>query len=563
MFQKDQDPESQRNLLLAIALSLAVFIGWHLFYVSPRLAAEAERKKAEIAANQARNQAPGAPGTVQGSTPSGTTAPGQSPTGGQAPAGQVATRDAVIAQGPRHAIDTPSLKGSINLRGGRIDDLVLKTYREAVSPTSPNVVLLSPGGSKDAYFTDFTWIPATGSTFAVPGRDTVWTASGGTALTPKTPVTLTWDNGQGLIFKRTISVDDRFLFTVKDEVENKGSAPVALQHFARIFRLGTPKVEGWFILHEGMISVTGEKGLNEVTYADLAKDAETAQKAKKGDEGVRSFTAATGGWVGITDKYWATAIVPDQKAKYDSRLVGFKKTAQQDEGHQADLLGGMVTIAPGTTGSNQVLVYAGAKEVKAIDSYMAQHNIALFDRLVDWGWFFWITKPLFKIIDWLYGLLGNFGLAILAVTVLVKAAFFPLANKSYESMAKMKKLQPELERIRDLHKDDPMKQRTEMMELYKREKINPAAGCLPILLQIPVFFALYKVLFVTIDMRHAPFFGWIKDLSAADPTSIFNLFGLLPFSVPEFFQVGVWPILMGITMWIQMQLNPQQPDPIQ
>lgn len=561
MFQKDQDPQDQRNLFLAIALSLAVFLGWQYFYVSPRMAAEAERKKVEIAANQARGIAPGAP--AQGSTPQGTAAPGQPPIAGQAAGAQVVKREAVIAQGSRHPIETPNLKGSIGLKGGRIDDLVLVRYRETIKPTSPNVVLLSPGGGENAYFADFVWIPAAGATTPVPGRDTLWTSTSSAPLAPGKPVTLTWDNGQSLLFKRTITVDDRFLFTVKDEVENKSANPVALQPFARIFRLGTPKVEGWFILHEGMLSVTGGDGLREVTYADLAKDAEAAQKAKKGDEGVRSSNAATGGWVGITDKYWATALIPDQTAKYDSRLVGFKKTLAQEEGHQADILGGMQTIAPGTSGTHQVHMFAGAKEVKVIDSYQEALNVTLLDRIVDWGWFFYITKPLFKLIDWLYGVLGNFGLAILAVTVVVKGLFFPLASKSYESMAKMKKLQPDLERLKELHKDDPVKQRTEMMEIYKRQKINPAAGCLPILLQIPVFFALYKVLFVTIDMRHAPFFGWIKDLSAPDPTSLFNLFGLLPFAVPDFLQVGIWPIIMGATMWIQMQLNPQQPDPIQ
>jgi YidC/Oxa1 family membrane protein insertase len=393
---------------------------------------------------------------------------------------------------------------------------------------------------------------APGTTVKVPTSETVWRQEGGNKLTPQTPVNLTWDNGEGLVFRRTITIDNDYMFKVADEVRNAGSAPATLYPYARVYRYGTPPTQGFYILHEGPIGVFGELGLKEPTYADVQKDG-----------GSLKFEKAVNGWVGITDKYWAAALVPPATAPFTGNLTGIKKTAAQSEAYQTDYLLDGITVAPGATAQTSGHLFAGAKEVHVIDGYRDALGIKQFDLLVDWGWFYFITKPLFKLMSWLTQLLGNYGLAILATTVIVKLAFFPLANKSYASMAKMKKLQPEMEKIREAHKDDKVRQQQEMMELYKKQQINPAAGCLPVLLQIPVFFALYKVLFVTIDMRHAPFFGWIKDLSAPDPTSIFNLFGLLPFITPDFLTVGAWPIIMGITMFIQMQLNPQQPDPLQ
>jgi YidC/Oxa1 family membrane protein insertase len=553
-----QDPESQRNLVLAIALSLGVLLGWQFFYAGPRAKIEQEQRQAELARQKQLNPAatPGQPGQ-----PAAPTAPGVS-TAPVVAAPASIPRDTALKATPRAAIQTSSLKGSINLRGGMVDDLSMMNYRDTIKADSPNVVLFAPAGTAAPYFTEFGWIAMPGSGAKVPNADTVWQGSG--TLSAQTPLTLTHDNGQGLVFKRTFSVDEKYMFTVKDEVENKSGRETALVPYGRIYRFGTPKTEGWAILHEGPIGWIGAEALQEIQYADLTKEAEKNLKDRKVNEGGKVFKPATGGWLGFTDKYWAAALIPAQDKVFDAKFEAMSKVAGQSEIYWANAQTAPVVIANGATGSSEVRLFAGAKQPKQINAYNDDptNKITRFDLMVDWGMFHFITKPLFWLIDKLYGMLGNFGLAILAVTVLVKAAFFPLQNKSYESMAKMKKLQPEMERIRGQITDRTEQQKA-LMELYKKEKINPAAGCLPVLLQIPVFFALYKVLFVTIDMRHAPFYGWIKDLSAADPTSIFNLFGLLPFGVPEFLQVGVWPLIMGATMWFQMQLNPQQPDPLQ
>jgi YidC/Oxa1 family membrane protein insertase len=417
-----------------------------------------------------------------------------------------------------------------------------------VAPDSPNVVLFSPSGAPAPYYAEYGWVGGAGSTQPLPGSDSLWRLEKGSELTPSSPLSLVWDNGQGLIFRRTIAVDDNYLLTVTDAVENKTGAEVSLHPYALISRHGLPHTQGFYILHEGPIGVMGEEGLKELHYADLLKDS-----------GTKTFKA-TAGWIGITDKYWAAALIPDQKVAYTANFRGIKGAKDR---FQTDLLLNPIAIAPGATATTTSNLFAGAKQVTLIEAYKEKLQAKQFDLLIDWGWFYFITKPLFKLLHWLSQILGNYGLAILATTVLVKLAFFPLANKSYESMAKMKKLQPEMEKLRERFKDDRVKQQQELMTLYKNQKINPMSGCLPIVLQIPVFFALYKVLFVTIDMRHAPFFGWIKDLSAPDPTSVFNLFGLLPYQVPEFLHIGAWPLIMGATMWVQMQLNPQQPDPVQ
>ncbi len=562
-----QHDDNQKNLLLAIVLSIGVLLLWQFYYAGPKMQQERERvaRQQQEQTQQAPGAgapAPGQPGTAPGSAP--VAAPGTTPgapsavPGATAPAGAVHTRETVIKSSPRITIATPSLNGSISLKGGRIDDLVLAKYREQVEPTSPNVILFSPADAPNAYFAEHGWVAAGGSTAKLPGRDTMWTAETSGPLSSANPVRLTWDNGEGLTFRRTISVDNDYMFTVRDEVENKSQTSQSLFPYARVYRVGTPKLEGFLILHEGLIGVVGEQGLQEIKYADVLKDG-----------GSKTIEKATGGWLGITDKYWAAAVIPSQTSEYRASFLGIQGTPGQREAFQTDYLAAAVTVAPGAAAATEGHLFAGAKEVYTINGYEESLKIKRFDLLVDWGWFHFITKPLFKLIHFLagwfasLGLTANFGLAILATTVLVKAVFFPLANKSYESMAKMKKLQPEMEKLRERYADDRTKQQQELMGLYKKEKINPLAGCLPILLQIPVFFALYKVLFVTIDMRHAPFYGWIKDLSAPDPTSLFNLFGLLPYAVPQFLHVGIWPIIMGITMWVQMQLNPQQPDPIQ
>ena len=544
-----------RNTILAVILSGLVLIAWQYWYNIPQM----EKQRA---AQQAQQQTgPAAPGTTPGTTPPAATTPAApaqkadgAPTTPAATTAPAQSRESAIAASPRVKIDTPNVSGSISLTGARIDDVALVKYRETVDPKSPAIVLFSPSGTKEPFYAEFGFVPAAGSTIRMPDRDTVWTQDGANALTPSTPVTLSWSNGQGLTFKRTISIDDKYLFTVKDEVSNVGDSPVTLYPFGLISRHGTPPVSGYYILHEGLIGVLGEQGLQEYGY-------------KKMDDAKVVEFKVTNAWLGITDKYWAATLLPSPKAslqaRYSSNLVGSLRT------YQTDYLLDPMTVAIGGTASTTTSLFAGAKESATVDAYDKQLQLNKFDRLIDWGWFYFITKPMFWLIDWFFHIVGNFGVAILLVTVLVKAVFFPLANKSYASMAKMKAVQPQLLALKEKYPDDKMKQQQEMMEIYKKEKINPVAGCLPILIQVPVFFSLYKVLFVTIEMRHAPFFGWIKDLSAPDPTNLFNLFGLLPFDpthVPVFgtyLVLGAWPIIMGITMWFQMKLNPTPPDPTQ
>ncbi len=555
-----QDPGDQKNLLMAILLSVAVMLAWQFFYASPKIKEEQERRQA-IAAEQAKKQQnPGSGAApVGGSAPAapsaapGGAAPSVGSAGGSAPVVASVSRDAALKRDARLPIQTTAITGSINLKGGRIDDIKLNRYREEFPATSPNVILFSPAYAPKPYFAEHGWVVGPGTDTKVPSRDTVWkVANSQTTLGHSEPVTLVWDNGEGVIFKRTISVDENYLFEISQTVENNSGKPLTLRPYGRIYRLGTPDIEGFFIQHEGMIGFLGEKKLQEIDYSEALEDG-----------GGKTFNE-TGGWLGFTDKYWAAALVPEQTKPFiGSMRATQKKTEKQREAFQSDYLMPEVTIAPSASQTVKSHLFVGAKKVDLINKYESEQRILEFNYLIDWGWFYFITKPLYQLIIWFYDILGNFGLAILAVTVVVKAAFFWFANKSYESMAKMKKLQPELERIRERYKDDKMAQQKEMMELYKKEKINPLVGCLPMLVQIPVFFALYKVLFVAIEMRHAPFYGWIQDLSAKDPTSLFNLFGLLPYSVPDFLVIGIWPLIMGVTMWLQMQLNPQQPDPIQ
>jgi YidC/Oxa1 family membrane protein insertase len=544
-----------RNTILAVILSGLVLIAWQYFYNVPQM----EKQRAQQAQTELQKPTPQA-------TPSTAQQPGSAPSPSvtqPASAAPAVSREAAIEGSPRIKINTPTLSGSISLKGARIDDLSLEKYRETVDPKSPPIVLFSPSGTAAPYYAEFGWVPGTGATLRMPDATTVWQQEGSGELTPTSPVTLKYDNGEGLTFRRTIAIDDRYLFTIKDEVTNAGSAPVTLYPFALISRHGTPQVSGYYILHEGLIGYLGDQGLQEYSY-------------KKIDDAKTVNFNVTDGWLGITDKYWASALLPETtarlQARFSSNLVGTTRT------YQTDYLQDPQTLAVGATISNNARLFAGAKEAGVVGinfplvgfgGYNKELGLNHFDLLIDWGWFYFITKPMFLALDWFYRLFGNFGVSILLVTVLVKLLFFPLANKSYASMAKMKSIQPQLAALKERYPDDRVKQQQEMMEIYKKEKINPIAGCLPIALQIPVFFSLYKVLFVTIEMRHAPFFGWIKDLSAPDPTNLFNLFGLLhfdPTTIPVFghyLWLGIWPIIMGITMWFQMKLNPTPPDPTQ
>ncbi|WP_316205476.1 membrane protein insertase YidC [Bradyrhizobium sp. SZCCHNS3004] len=554
-----------RNTILAVVLSGLVLIAWQYFYNMPQM----ERQRAQQA--QAELAKKSAPQPEASNTPAGSSSAPQPGSSGapsapsaNAPSGTgVMPRETAIEATPRVKIDTPRLAGSISLKGARIDDLALVQYRETVDPKSPAIVLFSPSSTAHPYYAEFGWVGGAGSNVRVPNQNTVWQQQGSGTLTPSTPVTLTYDNGEGLTFHRTISVDEHYLFTIKDEVTNGGTAPVTLYPFGLISRHGTPQVSGYYILHEGLIGYLGDHGLQEYSYKKID------------DEKALNFKA-TDAWLGITDKYWAAALLPETnaqlQARYSSNLVDNVRR------YQTDYLEDAQTVAAGATTAVSSRLFAGAKEAGVVGinfpiGGLGGYNQALglnhFDLLIDWGWFYFLTKPMFLALDFFYRFFGNFGISILLVTVLVKLIFFPLANKSYASMAKMKSIQPQLAALKERYPDDRMKQQQEMMEIYKKEKINPVAGCLPVLLQIPVFFSLYKVLFVTIEMRHAPFYGWIHDLSAPDPTNLFTLFGLLhydPTQLPMFghyLALGIWPIIMGITMWFQMKLNPTPPDPTQ
>jgi YidC/Oxa1 family membrane protein insertase len=531
--------EDNRNLILAIALSILVLIGWNYFYGAPLLQ---KQRQPQTGAN--------APIT---STTVSPTAGAAAPLGGGAIKPE--TRPEALAATSRVAIDTPSLGGSINLTGGLIDDLILKNYRETVDPHSPNIALFSPQGAPDAYWAETGFVPNVGSGVKFPTRDTVWQADSDKLTTSK-PVTLTYDNGAGLVFRRIISVDDKYMFTIKDSVENKSSEAVSLHPYALILRHGTPKVSGYSVLHEGFVGVIGNSSVQEITYSGIEKEPNRTRDLK-GD----------GGWLGFTDKYWASALIPDQSAAVDAHFTASGAAPAID--YQTDYVMDARDVAAGASAEVSSHLFAGAKEVATIDNYEAQLGIKKFDLMIDWGWFYFITKPLFFLIDAIYKIVGNFGVAIICVTLLVKLVFFPLANRSYASMAKMKAIQPQIQALKERFPDDRAKQQQEQMELFKREGVNPVSGCLPMVIQIPVFFALYKVIFITIEMRQAPFFGWIKDLSAPDPTNVFTLFGLIPWDptvIPvfgHFLALGVWPLIMGVSMFVQMKMNPEPADPVQ
>jgi YidC/Oxa1 family membrane protein insertase len=533
-------PET-KNLIAAMSLSLAILIGWQLYFVEPQL--EAERAAAQLAAQQAAEQQPVRSG---GLNADGT--PRLASDAAEAPE----TDNQDIDKGTRLVIDGPLIAGSISTMGARLDDIVLTSYFETQEEGSSPIKLLLPFDSEQPYFAEFGWVADGTSDIALPQADTIWTATSSTA-TPSSPLVLKWDNGDGFIFQREIRIGQDYMITVTDSVSSTAQTAVTLNSYSLIRRHGTPSTDGLYILHEGPLGVF-DSTLNEEDY-DSLQDA--------GSGGLSYSPQEAGGWVGITDKYWLAALIPDQSNLHS---FGMRYLAGQGDRYQTDILGAGQTLAPGQTISTTTSLFAGAKKVTLLDKYADELGIKNFDLAIDFGWFYFLTKPFFYAINWLYGMLGNFGLAIIAFTGLMRLVLFPLANKSYRSMGKMRELSPKIKKMREDFGDDRAKLNQEMMALYKTEKVNPAAGCLPILLQIPIFFALYKVLYVSLEMRHAPFYGWIKDLSAVDPTSIFNLFGLLPYSVdmlPSFLAIGIWPILMGISMAIQMRLNPPPPDPIQ
>lgn len=529
------EEQNNKNLILAMVLSAAVMLVWFIFFPPPEPPVETA--------------------TTQTGTETVATAPAESTT-------PQAQREATpVPEAPRLAIDTPKLAGSLSLRGGRIDDLSLKNYREELAPDSPTVRLLSPVGDELSYYSVFGWLPGTGlEATDVPDANTAWTADAGATLAPGKPVTLRWENTKGITFLREISVDEDFMFTVTDTVQNGSGAAVALQPYGIVARHGLPKLQNIFVVHEGAIQrIDGE--LTETDYVDITElEVDTREGLP-----AEVTEAATDGWIGFTDHYWMTTLVPEQGKPFKS-VLKYVPTAGI---YQAEVRQPVVSVDPGATATSTIRFFAGAKEWATIRSYENEGGIAGFLDSIDWGWFYFLTKPIFAVLHWLNLMIGNMGIAIIALTFILKFLVLPLAYKSYVSMARMKELQPEMEALKERAGDDRQKLQREMMQLYKDKKVNPAAGCLPILIQIPIFFALYKVIFVTIELRHAPFFGWLADLSAPDPSSLYNFFGLLPWDAPatgsilHLIFIGILPILLGVTMWLQQKLNPAPTDPVQ
>jgi YidC/Oxa1 family membrane protein insertase len=530
--------DQNKNLILATVLSFLVILVWFVFFPPEDAPVD-----------------PNAPAVVA------TTTDAVSP-----PAVATASTDASAtaekSNAPRLEIDTPRLKGTISLLGGRIDDLALKSYTQTIDPNSDIVTLLSPVGEVHPYYALFGWTPAGTLGFDdVPGANTLWSQVGSNALSPETPITLQWDNGKGLIFQRVVSVDDRYMFSVAQTVTNQTGAEVSLSPYGIVARHGTPPdLEGFYLSHEGVVSRADGK-LEEVKYKDAAKLPLVEREAALAE--IRQAT--TDGWVGFTSKYWMTALVPEQGKPFTSVI----KYVPSADIFQTEIREPLVTIAAGATGAASTRLFAGAKEWETLRAYQNEGGIGGFIDAIDWGWFFFFTKPIFAVLHWLHAMIGNMGLAIIALTFLLKDLVFPLAYKSYVSMARMKELQPEMEELKERAGEDKQKLQKEMMALYKEKKVNPAAGCLPILIQIPIFFSLYKVIFVTLELRHAPFFGWLNDLSARDTSTLYNLFGALPWGAPEPHSIlatvfiGVLPILLGISMWLQQKLNPTPTDATQ
>jgi YidC/Oxa1 family membrane protein insertase len=531
------DDQNNKNLVLTIVLSMLVVFVWLVFFPPPEPVVD-----------------PNAPAVTQTADPASDAVVATD-------AAADTTGDAAAsAAALRVPVETPELIGTISMLGGRIDDLSLKGYQETIEPGSPDVRLLAPVGEDNAYYAVFDWLPGAGLERAdVPGARTIWQAAPDAKLTPDTPLVMTWANTKGLTFTRTISIDDKFMFTISDAVANAGATAVKLAQRGVVARHGLPTLQNIFVVHEGLIRRTDGE-FNELDYDEL-----TDLPAVTGEGAPSEVVAATtDGWIGFTDHYWMTSLVPAQGTPF----TAVAKYTPGADIYQAEVREPLLTIAPGATVTQEQRLFAGAKEWETIGNYQ-DAGLAGFIDSIDWGWFFFLTKPIFAVLHWLNNLIGNMGLAIIGLTFVLKLIVLPLAYKSYVSMARMKELQPEMEALKERAGDDKQRMQKEMMQLYKERKVNPAAGCLPVLIQIPIFFALYKVIFVTIELRHAPFFGWLNDLSAPDTSSIFNLFGLLPWDAPAqgsllaLIFIGVLPILLGITMWLQQKLNPAPADPVQ
>ena len=514
--------ENQKNLFLAIVISMAIIFGFQLLVPQPERAPISEEQtfeenSVELSIQNTNTQI-------------------------------VINRDEVISSSGRVIFDNGKIKGSINLEGGFIDDLVLEEFRETLDPTSDLIEFLNPLGSQDAYYLDTGWV-SSDSTLELPNNKSIWKTDK-TSMGVDDPVKLFWTNSQGITFEKIISLDENYLFNVDQRVVNNSDKSFDLFPFGLSKRQGIPEMQNFFILHEGPISIT-DGVLEEYDYDDLKEN----KKIKH---------TSIGGWIGITDKYWQTAIIPNQNEPiHQTYSYSF---AENVDNFQTDIVGEKIAVSNGASISHNFKLFAGPKIVSVIDTYMEEYGIQEFDRSVDFGWFYFLTKPIFNVLQFVFGYVGNFGWSIIAFTILMRICFFPLAQQSFKSMAKMKKLGPEMQRLKEQYGDDRAGMQKEMMALYKREKANPIAGCLPILLQIPVFFALYKVLFVTIEMRHAPFIGWIHDLSAPDPLGLLTAFGFFDWNVPgilQLFNIGIWPILMGISMFLQQKLNPAPVDKMQ
>ena len=512
-----------KNVFIAIALSMSVLLFWSAF-VDPPQPIDTQNQK--VSSTQLENKVtdnsivPSIDGTV---------------------IKENISRADSLKKTNRIFLENSKIKGSISLEGAAMDDLSFKNY--TVDIVSNDIVqFLNPKETKNGYFAETGWA-SIGNKIKVPTSKSVWSIVGNKVLSVNRPVTLEWNNGSDLIFRKKIEIDDNYLFKINQEVENNSLEQVELYPYAQLTRKNIPEdLKGFYILHEGFIAVLDEE-LKEDDYDDI--------------EEKKIVRIADKGWIGITDKYWMTALIPEEGEK-------FKSTFLYQDAYKANfLLNNPKVIVPSAKVNNEIKIFVAAKEVQTIDAYAEKENIEKLDLIIDWGWFYFFTKPLFFAVDYLFKLTGNFGIAIVLITIVIRLLFFPLASYSFKSMAKMKALQPEMARLKDIHKDDKVKLQQAIMALYKKEQINPASGCLPVLIQIPFFFAIYKMLFISLEMRHQPFFGWIKDLSASDPTTIFNLFGLLPFTPPSFLIIGIWPILMGLTMFVQQKLNPAPTDPIQ
>ena len=509
-----------KNVLMAIVLSTIVLVFWSTFFEPPPPPIEKQIAENQIAKDEKTS----------------------SPSIEKVELSKKISRNDTIDSADRVKIENKNIKGSLSLQGAIIDDIIFKNYKKSLN-SDEKVIFLNPKSSSEGYYIETGWASNSNEKLKLPLDSTIWKVRSNRMLSPNNPVVLEWNNNEGLIFTKKIELDEKFLFKITQGIKNTSNKSYEFFPYAQITRNYKPDVTRIYILHEGFIGMFDDE-LKEEDYDDIEEEKFTINSSK--------------GWLGITDKYWLTAIVPEKGKKFKSEFLS------NDGKYKANfIIKEPMLLKSNASITNKINAFVLAKEVAVIDSYAEELHIEKFDLAIDWGWFYFITKPLFFVIEYFFKLTGNFGVAIIILTALVRIIFFPLANYSFRSMAKMKILQPETIRLKELHKDDKTKLQQEMMALYKREKVNPISGCLPVLIQIPFFFAVYKMLFVTIEMRQQPFFGWIQDLSARDPTSIFNLFGLIPWDPPTFLMIGVWPILMGLTMFLQQKLNPTPPDPMQ